>query len=180
MMTTKLATESVTFRLDSDAVQALKKRAIDDRITLSTLVNQIVTDYLEWEGNWPVSSRFVVIERNALKDIVESADKNTLKRSAVNAATRLTEAALTAGGKTGIESALKIFKHTVRKSRFSLIEQKVDGQVVYVIRHDMGKKWSDFCKEQIERMMLELGRSVKIETTEAILTITLPSVEMRE
>lgn len=172
-MKTKLMTESVTFRLDSDAVQALKKRALDERVSLSALVNHIVTDYLEWEGNRPVSNRFVVIEKHTLKSLVEATESNILKKIAAMVAKGLRDAALAVEGKSGLESALKILKLVSRRSRFSLTEHQIDGRAVYVLRHDMGKNWSDFCKEQIVTMMIDMGHPVKIETTEALLTITV-------
>jgi hypothetical protein len=176
MTTTKLLTkESVTFRIDSDAAQELRKNALDEGITLNTLVNHILTDYLEWEGNAVVSKRFVVVERNALKELIEATESNILSKIAASAAKGLKEAMLAMRGKANPESALKILKHIARKSRFSLTKHEVDGRIVYVLQHDMGKKWSEFCKEQIDRMMIDLGHPVRIDSTDRILTITILS-----
>ena len=41
--------ESVTFRIDSRKLETLRADAEENQVSLNTLVNQVLTNYIEWD-----------------------------------------------------------------------------------------------------------------------------------
>ena len=80
--TGSLKSESITFRLESRILDNLRKKAKHDRVTLNTLVNQIIADYIEWsmtaiDAGWMVMPKVTAskaFEMLSQDEIVRVAD----------------------------------------------------------------------------------------------------------
>lgn len=166
---------SVTFRIDDGNVESLRKLAEDERITLNTLVNQILTSYLEWEFI-AAKAGFAPMQKSVLKDLFDKLSDEDLKEIAIRAADSLKDTLLVMCGKVDLDAVISLTKNRIKRSGFVLRE--FDGEESprnrkLVMQHDVGHNWSVFSRTYIERLINNVGYPTKIESTDNSLTIEI-------
>jgi hypothetical protein len=157
--------ESITFRLDSCVLDNLKKRAKHDKVTLNTLVSQIIADYFDWtmtaiEAGWMVMPKMTVrraFEMLTQDELLTLADATYKEKK---------EMLIFMKGKDDEQSFLSILRMRAEKSGFHLRELEKDGKTTFIIQHDMGQKYSLYCKNLYETIMHQYGAKVELETTD--------------
>jgi hypothetical protein len=166
---------SITFRIDDSDVESLRKLASEEGISLNTLVNQILTSYLEWEF---IASKagFAPMQKSVLKDLFDRLSEEELKDIATRAADSLEDLLLLMCGKVDLDAVLSLTKNRIKKSGFALREfdnEKGKGGKKLVMQHDVGHNWSVFSKTYIERLINNVGYATKIESTDNSLIIEI-------
>jgi hypothetical protein len=157
--------ESITFRLESRILDNLKKKAKHDKVTLNTLVSQIIADYFDWsmtaiEAGWMVMPRMTVrkaFEMLSQEEILTLADASYQEKK---------EMFIFMKGKDDEQSFLSILRMRAEKSGFHLRELEKDGKTTFIIQHDMGRNYSLFCKSLYETIMHKYGVQVELEITD--------------
>lgn len=69
-------------------------------------------------------------------------------------------------GKYDVWSWLSVLKGRVKAAGFSFTQVDDKNEVKFIMRHDMGMKWSKHWKAFYETAFKELGYSVKFDLTE--------------
>lgn len=166
---------SITFRIDDNNVESLRKLANEEGISLNTLVNQILTSYLEWEFI-AAKAGFAPMQKSVLKDLFDKLSEEDLKAIATRAADNLEDLLLMMCGKVDLDAVLSLTKNRVKRSGFTLREfdneQGASGKKL-VMQHDVGHNWSVFSKTYIERLINNVGYPTKIESTDNSLIIEI-------
>ncbi|MEO9295417.1 MAG: hypothetical protein ABI347_07440 [Nitrososphaera sp.] len=72
--------ESVTFRIDSRKLETLRGDAEENQISLNTLVNQVLTSYIEWDMV-AAKAGYAVFQKDALKELFNATNEETLKKN---------------------------------------------------------------------------------------------------
>lgn len=158
--------ESITFRINSNYLSELRRLADEDKISLNTLVNQILKSYVDWESV-AVKAGFAVFQREVVKELFNAVDQNTLQQIAMRTADKSKDTLLLMKGATNLDAALSLLNNRSKKAGFSYREfDEPDGQRI-VVQHDMGINYSTFFKTHNERMFNNAGYSVKIDTTDS-------------
>ncbi len=166
---------SITFRINDESIDKLRKLAEEEGMSLNTLVNRILESYLEWEFIAPRVG-FAPMQKSVLKALFDRVPEDQLKEIAIEAADSFEDELLLMHGKVDLEAVLSLTKNRVRRSGFTLreFESNVEnGTMKLVMQHDVGHNWGIFSKTYIERLINNVGFPVKIESTDNSLTIDI-------
>jgi len=159
-----------SLRVNGTVLFRLKNQTKIERISLNTLVNDILLNYLQWDMT-SNKAGWVVVLGDVLKGLMDSLDEETLYNIAIRTADSTKDVRLMMTGDDTIDGFLSILRNRLRKSGINYIETLENGMTKFVIRHNMGKKWSYFYKIQHERMLQNLGQQAKLDFTDTSLII---------
>lgn len=166
--------ESVTFRIDSRKLETLRADAEENQISLNTLVNQVLTNYIEWDMV-AAKAGYAVFQKDALKELFNATNEETLKRIASQSASSSKDMLLLMMGDYSLDVYLSLVKNRARKSGFILREYRDEKARKIVIQHDMGRHWSMFFKEQTEKIIHAMGYKAKVDYTDNTLVLNIES-----
>ncbi|MDQ3839248.1 MAG: hypothetical protein M3297_08270 [Thermoproteota archaeon] len=157
--------ESITFRLDSSILDNLRKRAKHDKVTLNTLVNQLIADYFEWsmtakDAGWMVMPKVIISKA------FEMLSQEEILRVADAAFHETKDVIIFMKGNDNLQSFLSILRSGVERSGFGLRELEKDGKTTFIIQHDMGRNYSFLFKSVLELIMHHYELQVEFETTD--------------
>ena len=157
--------ESITFRLESRILDNLRKKAKHDRVTLNTLVNQLIANYLEWSMTAQDAGLIVMPKATTIKAF-EMLSQEEILRVADATFQEMKDITIYMKGKDNEQSFLSIMRIGVEKSGFGLRELEKEGKTTFIIQHDMGRNFSFLFKSMIELIMHQYRLQVELETTD--------------
>src|SRR5438132_6927633 len=162
--------KSVSLRLANTSLDKLKASAKIEGLPLNAMINQILTEYLQWDMT-ATKAGWIVVLSDVLKRMMNELDEKTLYKIAVATADSTKDVRLMMTGDDTIDGFFSILRNRLRKSGISYMESSEKGMIKFIIHHNMGKKWSFFYKVQHERMLQNLGRPATLDFTENTLVI---------
>ena len=162
--------KSVSLRLANTSLDKLKASAKIEGLPLNAMINQILTEYLQWDMT-ATKAGWIVVLSDVLKRMMNELDEKTLYKIAVATADSTKDVRLMMTGDDTIDGFFSILRNRLRKSGISYIESSEKGMIKFIIHHNMGKKWSFFYKTQHERMLHNLGQQATLDFTENTLII---------
>ena len=162
--------KSVSLRLANTSLDKLKASAKIEGLPLNAMINQILTEYLQWDMT-ATKAGWIVVLSDVLKRMMNELDEKTLYKIAVATADSTKDVRLMMTGDDTIDGFFSILRNRLRKSGISYVESSEKGMIKFIIHHNMGKKWSFFYKIQHERMLQNLGQQATLDFTENTLVI---------
>jgi len=130
---------SATFRLPAKEYKILKKFADSEKISLNTLVNHIISKFLEWDIA-ATKAGWTVVHRNTMREILQCIDENKLKEIAEHSAEYMKDVTLLMSGSTNLESCLEMLRNRAKNSGFVVMESEHENDKKIIFQHDMGRK----------------------------------------
>ena len=164
--------ESITFRLESRILDNLRKKAKHDRVSLNTLVNQLIADYLEWSMT-AIDAGWIVMPKVTASKAFEMLSQDQILRVADATFQEMRDITIFMKGKDNEQSFLSILRIGVEKSGFGLRELEKEGKTTFIVQHDLGRNFSFLFKSVVERIMHQYGAQVEFETTDNTLIMYL-------
>jgi hypothetical protein len=159
-------TESVTFRIESKALEKLRREAQQQDISTNTLVNKLIKDHLNWHST-AAKAGFVSIRRPFVSKVIKYLPEQEIISLAEYIAKTTTKDSLLLMRKDySMKSALDLLESWIKISEFPYRhEETYDDQNkhVFVIQHDMGIKTSIYLASLLQFASEELGYYVRIE-----------------
>jgi hypothetical protein len=154
---------------------AVEKEAAAQRVSPNTLVNQILTQFSEFERfarkiNTVKPSSFV------FRGILEAAETEKIIEVAKTAGSSIPQAFVTAkSGRVDIESLLDHLRTLSQYAHLYEYSENLDSlERVATLVHDFGLKWSIFLVHYITAMFEQAGVSAKLEMSDRSVILTLP------
>ena len=166
--------KTLTFRIEQDNVKKLRTEAGSQGISLNSLINQIIKNFLEWHifepkvGMVPlakpvVEELFTKMSKEQLIDIAMRVGKNEVQNAAM----------FMKGGKMDLDSFLSWFENRMRNSsiQMSHVFDEKERTHTYTMKHDICENWSLYFKEILLYIFNEVfGKRVDITTSYTMLT----------
>jgi hypothetical protein len=144
-------------------VDNLKRKAKHDKVTVNTLVSQIIADYFDWSMT-AIDAGWMVMPKMTVKKAFEMLSQDEILTLADATYEEKKEMFVFMKGKNDEQSFLSIMR--AEKSGFHLRELEKDGRTTFIVQHDMGGNYSLFCKSLYETIMHQYGVQVELKTTE--------------
>jgi hypothetical protein len=168
---------SITFRLKDQAIDDLKKRSEEEGLSLNNLVNKVLDSYLEWEC-FAAKVGFIPMQKSVLRNLFDSLSEGQIREIAIAAADSFEDELLMMRGKVDLDSVLSVTKGRMKRSGFSLsvFDNTVENSKKVkrlIIQHEMGHNWSIFATAYHQRLINNIGYSVKTEGTDNSITIEI-------
>jgi hypothetical protein len=164
--------ESITFRIESRKLKTLRDNALENQVSLNTLVNQILTAYTEWDMI-AIKAGYATLPKNVLKELFNAIDEETLLKIAAMTADSSKDILLLMMGEVTLDAYFSLLKNRSKRSGFSLREYEEEGTRKLVIQHEMGRHWSVFFKAHHEQVIYNAGYKAKVEYTDNTLVLSV-------
>ncbi len=158
--------KTVTFRIDAQVLEKMKSHAASEKITLNSLVNQLLEHAVEWDilaakAGWvPVPKTLLVswfdkMDEKSILSVSEEKGKNVSR-----------DMLYAMKGKYDVWEWMSVLKRRAKAAGFRFTEIDDKNEIKFIMKHDMGMKWSKHFKTFYETAFRELGCNVKFDLTE--------------
>lgn len=131
-------------------------------------MNQIISAYLGWDIHL-VARKFGIIEKSVLKELIQQVTSADLERIAKSM--DVTSIMPLSAGKEDDESLLRAVITMARKSGFIVRTFKDKGERRIIIQHDLGAKWSEFYRMQVDQILKRSTHEIVLDATDNSLVI---------
>jgi hypothetical protein len=168
-------TTTMTFRLESDIIERLKMKTQQDETTLNTLVNRVLRKYIEWGIFLEDRLGIISLTRPVAQELFSRLEKDQIVRLAREVG-KGAVIDLTLFMKGDLNSNLFMEWFLTRMKNSSAVvasKRDNDGNISYVIKHDMGENWSLYHKTVVESIFEEIQKSILITATKSSLIIEI-------
>lgn len=162
----------MTFRLESAALEKLRSKAKEERLSLNTLVNQIIVGYTEWDLT-AVSAGWMVMPKHVMKKLFARLTEKDVERLAKDTFSEVKDVVLFMTNKNDLEGFFSVLRARSKKSGFQVKEMTDNNKTTFIIQHDLGVKWSLFSKTFYEEIIHNLEKRVTFEITENTIVINV-------
>lgn len=158
---------TVSFRLDSETIDKLKKEADRQDVSLNTLANKVFKRYVDWGmfesqvGMVPVArpildALFKKFSSDEIVDLAEKVGKGIVR-----------DIAKFMKGSMDLDSFMSWFETRMKMSNFEMNHSVRNNTSTYIIRHDLGRNWSLYHKTVLELIFHNtFHKPIKIEINE--------------
>ncbi|MGQ0606385.1 MAG: hypothetical protein ACT4OD_05485 [Candidatus Nitrosotenuis sp.] len=169
----KPTTESATFRLNSIVLNKLSSRAELQKTSLNVLVNQVLSNYVEWEMD-AAKAGWILTQRQVLSKLIDTIDEKTVLAVAEKVAeSGGKDSILYMSGKYDLDGLLSNIRISAQRSGFSIKEYANERNLEMIVQHDLGWKWSLFFKHYYQKILHDLKQKSIFDYTETTLVINL-------
>lgn len=168
---TSAKSESITFRLECSSLKKLQSKAKEERISLNTLVNQIISNYSEWDIT-ATSAGWMVMPKIEVKSIFGKLSDSDIEETAKETADYTKDIRLLMTDGDDFEGFHKLVKLMAKKSGFAYKESNNEREIKLTIQHDLGMKWSLRTKRIYESVLYDLEKKSQIDITPNTVVIT--------
>ncbi|MCV0392804.1 MAG: hypothetical protein K5790_05850 [Nitrosopumilus sp.] len=146
----KKKTDTMSFRLDSEILDKIRKESESQGISLNVLANKIFSRYVDWDmfepkvGMVPIAKPIVsaLFEKLSKQETIELAKQ--IGQSIVS------DIATFMKGSMDIDSFVSWFVTRMKISDFEINHSVKDSKHSYIIKHDLGYNWSLYHKTVLE------------------------------
>lgn len=135
-------TETVTARISKQTLNKLRSYAKSENTTLNSAINQLLSHAVDWDivaakTNW------IPIPKDILMSYFEKLDDTIIMQVAEDSGKHVPRDMLLAmRGRLDIKEWISILRSRAKASGFHYAEIVEDDHVKFIMKHDMGMKWS--------------------------------------
>ena len=176
--TTRGKSESVTFRIESEALRKLRREAGQKDISTNTLVNKLIKDHLNWHSN-AAKAGFIPVRRPFISKIIKYLpEQEIISLAEYMTKTTNKDSILLMKNEYTIKSVLDLLESWIKISDYPYRHEETNNHQKkhsYVIQHDMGMKVSIYLASLFQFFLDELGQNkmIKYDKTENTLAFTI-------
>lgn len=168
----KKKTETMSFRLDSDILDKLRKESESQGVSLNVLANRIFSRYVEWDmfepkvGMVPVAKPII----NAL--FQKLSESETIELAKKVGQSIVSDIATFMKGSMDVDSFVSWFETRMRMSDFEINHSVKDGKYTYIIKHDLGYNWSLYHKTVLKLIFSDLlEKRIDVEINDRMMNL---------
>ena len=172
-MSRRVKTESQSFRVDERVLNNLKEEAKRDNVTLSSLVNQILTKYVDY-GRFANRMNALSLARKTFASILNAASEEDIVRVAEIEGRSSPVAFITSmNGHMSVENVVGFVKDLSEHANLYEYSEISHSPPTFTLVHELGVKWSLFLAYYLTEAFKSAGVHVKFTTSDRAVTFTL-------
>jgi hypothetical protein len=165
------------FRVSKDVYDSLEEEAMRQRVSLNTLVNQVLGTHTRDDVLWQEMG-FVKLTKTAFRAYLNSIPEGKLDDlGPVMAKETPSSIMLARKGAVNLESLLDFLRFRSRAGWFSMIESSRNGSQVICFMHDFGTKESTILRSYFINLFGLVGIRPKIITSNSSVVVEFDSLE---
>ena len=167
-------TEVASFRLTRETLEDLRKIAEHEKVSLNTLISQVLDQYLHWHYVAPTSGMIPQPKQLLITIFNHLSDDEIIEISNYVAETQVKSLMLGIHKEYSIESFMTGMEYWAKASNFPFSHiEKLSGLHQYIIQHEMGKNWSLYYEHVFKKILEQFNaQSIEIDSTDTTLIIT--------
>ena len=174
-------TGTISVRLDEELLNELRKESTKDNTSINAVINTIVKEYMEWH-RFAVKTGFVVLPKPLLVRIMDRISEKELTRATeFLSKSEVKGLTILMRKKWDVFSFLEGLESWARASGLLLVHG-VDGDMdVFILRHEMGLKWSKFIGAMLRSLLQELvPKQFQLEVNNDDVCFKIGSKQLRD
>lgn len=154
-----------SFRVRSDAIEALHEEAQKRQISLNTLVNQLLVNYAEY-GRYIKQMRGIVLTPLLVADLVNAVPDDKLAELARNWGKTTPKTMIESKhGKMTLNGLIDfIHDASAYGNAFEYSEKNENDHLTITLTHELGRKWSVILTHYFEQAMAGTGVKANFST----------------
>jgi hypothetical protein len=168
----KRKTENRSFRLDASTLGGLEQEAERKKVSVNTLVSQILAHYVEIDRQWERLGQ-ITIQSNTFKIIFDALSEQGLLEAAAWGGSNIPKAyVLSKWGNLTVDNLVLFIKEKGLSGWYEYSETEQEQKVI-TLNHSMGIKWSEFLSIYMKLAFQTFGKTVESDYNEKAVAIKL-------
>lgn len=168
-------TRSATFRIENRTFDHLSSEAEKKKISLNTLVNQILQEYMDWHAHARMAGQ-VPIAKGLITTLMDKFTDEEVVRLADESIKYPKEIIMFLKTEYNVKSALEVFESWLMATGFPYTIDVRDNEYKIAIQHDMGRKWSLYLAEVARGVYESLGAKIRAEIMDNTLVLKISNI----
>ena len=145
-----MKTETSSFRLEKGVFTEFKKQAKKQNITVNSLINKVMQEYVEWGAQIPAIN-LIPISASLIKTFLDNHNEKEIRKVAEDhAKIHMIENLLMVKNEESLDAFLKGAENWCNAAGFPLSIREKNDETNYTIMHKQGTKFSVFLEEIIK------------------------------
>jgi hypothetical protein len=175
---TRRKSESVTFRIESKALEKLRREAEQKDISANTLVNKLIKDHANWHST-AAKAGFISLRKPFVSKVIKYLpEQEIIALAEYVAKTANKDSLLLMRNEYTLKSALSLLESWIKVSEYPYRHEETrddQNKHSFVIQHDMGIKVSIYFASLLQFLFEELGQyeSIEFDKTENSLAFSI-------
>lgn len=135
-------TETITARINKNTLNKIRSYAKSENTTINSTINQLLSHAVDWDI---VASKtgWIPIPKDILVSFFDKLDDSIIMNVAEESGKHISKDLLLAmRGKVDVKEWISILRSRAKAAGFHFSEIEEDDHFKFVMKHDMGKKWS--------------------------------------
>ena len=171
----KKKSKTMSFRLDPDLIDEIKRDAVLEKINVNSLVSKILSNHILWEryerklGLLPMTKPFVEHAINKMKNeeivhLAEEVEKDTFS-----------DILNFMKGEYTVEDFIEILRSWIYVAWMQHDVAKTKDGYIFRINHDLGEKWSLYVKTLVTELFHDIvQKRLDVKSTKNTIKLTFP------
>lgn len=159
-------TETITARVNKVTLNKIRSYAKSESTTINSAINQLLSHAVDWDvvasktGWVPVPKEILIAYFNKLNDstIIDVAEASGEHVS--------NDLLLAMRGNVSVDEWISILRSRAKAAGFHFTEIDEEDHVKFIMKHDMGMKWSIYFSTYYTSSFKTLGRNIECSLTE--------------
>ena len=167
-------TVAKSFRINEDALEALREEARSQTLSLNTLVNQLLVSYAQ-NGRYLKRLQGLALSRQTLSELINPLSEDSIIKAGQNAGKTAPEELMTAKyGKITITHVIDLM-HTLSSyaNWFEYTEKNEGEHSTITLMHEMGRNWSLFIVNYFSEAFAAAGCQAKCDVADRYVTFAI-------
>ena len=166
-------TRVITFRLEDETIEKLKKESEHQDSSINNFVNFILKRYLEWDI-YESTIEMIPVAKSILKELFNNLTQEQIYKIAMGSGKKsVHDIILFIKKKIDVQTFFSVYKTRMKNSAVD-IKHTVENETshTYILKHDLGLNWSFFHKTIIESFFHEyIKKPIDISISDNIIII---------
>lgn len=134
--------EGITLRFDKDILERLRNEANDKQISLNNLINQVITQHLDWHA-YASKAGFIAVTRGTVMKMLEKISEEDITEIGQFVAEKESkDFIIMLRNEYSVSSALQVLDTWLKIVGYSYKHEVRGSEHSYIIYHNMSTKWS--------------------------------------
>jgi hypothetical protein len=163
-----------SFRINEDALEALREEARSQTLSLNTFVNQLLVNYTNF-GRYLVRMHAMMLSRQTLSELVAPLSEDYIIKAGQNAGKTAPEELMTAKyGKITVGHVIDLMHNLSSYANWFEYTEKNEGEHwTITLMHELGQKWSLFIAHYFAAAFAATGHQAKYDVADRYVTFTI-------
>ena len=163
-----------SFRINEEALEALREDARSQTLSLNTLVNQLLVNYASF-GRYMRRMHAKMLSQQTLSELINRLSEDSIIEAGQNAGKTAPEELMTViEGKITVSNVIALMRNISSYAGWFEYTEKNEGEhPTITLMHDMGRKWSIFIANYISGAFTAAGCKAKYDVADRFVTFTV-------
>ncbi len=158
-------TETITARINKETLNKIRSYAKTESTTINSAINQLLSHAADWDIV-AAKTGWIPIPKDVLVAYFEKLDDKTIMEVAEISGEHVPKDLLLAmRGKFDVSGWISVLRSRAKAAGFHFSEIVEDDHVKFVMKHDMGLKWSTYFLTYYDASFKALGCNVECNIT---------------